>query len=125
VFLNARGNRLPELLATDLAATAIGRPLNIRAVTLPDDVLRTYAGVYQDRTHTPVTITLESGRLTYQKTGGPRWSMTPYARDKVFFDNTSTIGEFRRDAQGRITGFVMQTLRGQDRNELLREPVRE
>jgi hypothetical protein len=36
------------------------------------------------------------------------------------FDNTSTIGEMRRDAQGRIVAFAMQTLRGQSKNVIMR-----
>lgn len=123
VFLNARGNRLPELVATDIAAAAIGRPLDIRATVLPDELLRSYAGAYRDRANVEVVIRLESGKLFYQKTGGPRWSLTPYAKDKLFFDNTSTIGEVRRDADGRVVGFAMQTLRGMAKNVLTRADV--
>ena len=111
VFRNSRGKRLPQLIATDIAAAMIGRPLNMKAVTLPVDVIASYAGTYKDRENTEVVISLENEKLFYQKTGGPRWSLTPYGREKLFFDNTSTIGEMRRDARGRITAFTMQTLR--------------
>jgi CubicO group peptidase (beta-lactamase class C family) len=120
VFLNSRGKRLPELIATDLAATAIGRPLVIRPIVLPDTLLRTYAGAYRNAANETITISLEHGRLVYQKTGGPKWALTPYASDRFVFDNTSTIGEMRRDAQGRITAFAMQTLRGQSKNVITR-----
>ena len=120
VFLNSRGKRLPELIATDIAATAIGRPLNLRAITLSGDVLQSYAGLYRDRNNVDVVISVENGKLSYQKKGGPRWSLTPYAKDKLFFDNTSTLGEVRRDSQQRIVGFAMQTLRGQSKNSLTR-----
>jgi CubicO group peptidase (beta-lactamase class C family) len=120
VFLNGRGNRLPELAATDLAAAAIGRPLNIRPISVQEDVLRSYAGRYKDRANVDVIITLEDGKLYYQKTGGPKWALTPYAPDKLFFDNTSTVAEIQRDAEGRIIGLAMQTLRGMDRNALTR-----
>ena len=116
VLLNSRGKRLPELIATDIAASAIGRPLNIKPVALSAELLQSYAGAYRDRSDTEVLITLENGQLFYQKRGGPKWRLTPYAKDKLFFDNTSTIGEMKRDADGRIVGFAMQTLRGMDRN---------
>ncbi len=122
VFLNSRGKRLPELIATDIAAAAIGRPLNIRPVSLPPEVLQSYAGSYRDSNNTEVVIKVENGKLTYQKQGGPKWSLTPYATDKLFFDNTSTIAEIRRDSHNRITGFAMQTLRGMDKNLLTRLP---
>ena len=120
VLLNSRGKRLPELIATDIAAAAIGRPLNIRPVLLAPDVLQSYGGVYRDKNNVDVVVKLENGKLSYQKQGGPKWSLTPYANDKLFFDNTSTIAEVKRDSHNTITGLAMQTLRGMDRNELTR-----
>ncbi|HUP88415.1 MAG TPA: serine hydrolase [Longimicrobiales bacterium] len=120
VFLNSRGKRLPELIATDIAAAVLGKPLNMAAITLSADELQSYAGTYKDRTDVDVVIAVENGKLTYQKTGGPKWRMTPYAKDKVSFDNTSTIGEIQRDASGRIVAFAMQTLRGQYKNVIRR-----
>ncbi|HUQ19333.1 MAG TPA: serine hydrolase [Gemmatimonadaceae bacterium] len=120
VFLNSRGKRLPELIATDLAATAIGRPLDITLIVLSNDVLQSYAGTYKDRNNVDVVISLDNGKLVYQKTGGPKWMLTPYAKDKFFFDNTSTVGEMQRDSQGRIVRFAMQTIRGQSKNVIMR-----
>src|SRR3712207_8794236 len=65
----------------------------VQTCALP--ILQSYAGTYRDRAGVDVAITLESGRLFYQKTGGPKWSMTPYATDKLFFDNTSRSEERR------------------------------
>jgi CubicO group peptidase (beta-lactamase class C family) len=120
VFLNSRGRRLPELIATDLAAAMIGRPLSMKPITLPADVLRSYAGTYRDAANVAVVISLDNGKLFYQKTGGPKWALTPYGRDRLFFDNTSTIGEMRRDGQGKIVDFAMQTLRGMSKNVITR-----
>jgi CubicO group peptidase (beta-lactamase class C family) len=120
VFLNSRGTRLPELIATDLAATAMGHPLALRPIVLSDTLLRTYTGSYRNAANDTITLSLEKGRLMYQKRGGPKWALTPYAKDRFQFDNTSTIGEMRRDAQGRITTFAMQTLRGQSKNVITR-----
>ena len=120
VFLNSRGKRLPELIATDLAAAAMGRPLAMQPVTLSPALLQSYAGTYRDASNALVTISLEQGRLFYQKAGGPKWALAPYAKDRLLFDNTSTIGEMRRDAQGRIVAFAMQTLRGQSKNVITR-----
>jgi CubicO group peptidase (beta-lactamase class C family) len=121
VFLNSRGKRLPELIATDLVATAMGRPLAMRPIALSEELLRSYAGTYRDASNTAITISLERGRLFYQKAGGPKWALAPYAKDRLVFDNTSTIGEMRRDVQGRIIAFAMQTLRGQSKNVVTRQ----
>jgi CubicO group peptidase (beta-lactamase class C family) len=120
VFLNSRGKRLPELIATDIAAVAIGRPLIIKAIALPQEVVQSYAGLYRNRNNQEIRIALENGQLFYEKTGGPKWKLSPYAKDKLFFDNTSTIGEMKRDARGEIIAFAMQTLRGMDKNVITR-----
>jgi CubicO group peptidase (beta-lactamase class C family) len=122
VFMNSRGRRLPELVATDLAAIALGRPLNIKAVTVAHDMLQLYAGKYRNQRNEDINVTVENGKLYYQKVGGPKWGLTPYAPDKFVFDNTSTIGEFRRDRKGVIVELAMETLRGQSKNVVVRVP---
>jgi hypothetical protein len=92
----------------------------MQPVTLSPALLQSYAGTYRDASNALVTISLEQGRLFYQKAGGPKWALAPYAKDRLLFDNTSTIGEMRRDAQGRIVAFAMQTLRGQSKNVITR-----
>jgi hypothetical protein len=83
-------------------------------------VVQSYAGLYRNRNNEEIRITLENGELFYQKTGGPKWKVSPYAKDNLFFDNTSTIGEMKRDARGEIIAFAMQTLRGMDKNVITR-----
>jgi CubicO group peptidase (beta-lactamase class C family) len=121
VFFNFR-ERLPEILAADLAATAIGRPLNIKTVTLPDELLQAYTGTYKNTQNIDSIIGMENGTLFYQKAGGPKWKLIPYAKDKLFFDNTSTIGEIRRDKDRAIIAFAMQTTRGTSKNVVTRTP---
>lgn len=65
-FMNSRGKRLPGLVATDLLAVALGKPLNLAPVTLPTDLLRSYTGVYRDAEAGDVFIRLENGELFYQ-----------------------------------------------------------
>ncbi len=121
VFLNSRGKRLPELIATDLAAMVMGRPLQMHSIALTDDVAQSVAGTYRDRFNSEIAISVENGKMFYQKRGGPKWALTPYGRDKFMFDNTSTIGEVERNRSGTVTGFAMQTLRGQSKNYIRRE----
>lgn len=123
VLLNSRGKRLPELIATDLAAAAIGRPLAMNPIPLADDVARSVAGVYRNKSNAEVTISVENGKLFYQRRGGPRFGLTPYATDKFMFDNTSTIGEAQRDRSGAVTGFAMQTIRGQSKSYIRRDAM--
>jgi hypothetical protein len=118
VLLNQRGRRLPELVATDIAAMSLGRPLNMKPVVLPAEQLQEYTGVYRDTAD--VFISLDNGKLFYQRTVNPKLPFTPYAKDKFFFENTSIIGEINRDSRGRIVSLSTQMMRATSKNVLTR-----
>jgi CubicO group peptidase (beta-lactamase class C family) len=112
VFYNFRTpNRLPEFLAGDLAALLIGKPFNIREITLDENLLQSYAGVYEEEGIERL-ITVENGKLFYQRVGANKMLMRPYAKDKFFFDNAAIIAEFKRDANDKITGLFLANKRG-------------
>lgn len=111
VLYNFRDARLPEFLAGDLAALAIGKPFNIREVALDENLLKTYAGVYEEE-GVERRLTVENGRLFYQRVGANRMSMRPYAKDKFFFENTAVVAEFKRDAGGKLIGLELSNKRG-------------
>jgi CubicO group peptidase (beta-lactamase class C family) len=104
-------DRLPEFLAGDLAALAISRPYEIREITLDENSLRPYAGVYVEG-GVERLLTVESGKLYYQRVGANRTLMRPYAKDKFFFDNSAVVGEFKRDAGGSIVALSLSNKRG-------------
>ena len=103
--------RLPEFLAGDLAALTINKPYNIREIALDENSLKTYVGVYEEEGIERL-ITVESGKLYYQRVGANKISMKPYARDKFFFENTSVIGEFKRDANDKVIALEVSNKRG-------------
>jgi CubicO group peptidase (beta-lactamase class C family) len=111
VLYNFRDGRLPEFLAGDLAALAIGRPFNISEISLDEKLLTAYVGVYEEE-GVERLITVESGKLFYRRVGANRLSMKPYARDKFFFENTAVVGEFKRDASDKIIGLELTNKRG-------------
>jgi CubicO group peptidase (beta-lactamase class C family) len=120
VLYNFRApDRLPEFLAGDLAALAIGRPYDIREITLDENSLRPYAGVYEGDGGERL-LTVENGKLNYQRVGAGRMLMKPYAKDKFFFDNTAVVGEFKRDAGGNIVGLSLSNKRGVSSSTLRR-----
>ena len=104
-------NRLPEFLAGDLAALAIGKPFNIKEIALDENLLKSYVGVYEEDGIERL-ITVENGKLFYQRVGANKMQMKPYAKDKFFFDNASIIAEFKRDANGKIISLDLVSKRG-------------
>jgi CubicO group peptidase (beta-lactamase class C family) len=120
VFYNFRvPNRLPEFLAGDLAALAIKKPFNIKEITLDENLLKSYVGVYEEE-GVERLITVENGKLYYQRVGANKIIMKPYAKDKFFLDSTAIIAEFKRDASEKITGLFLANKRGVSANLLRR-----
>ena len=111
VFYNFRAARLPEFLAGDLAALAIGKPFDIREIALNENLLKTYVGVYEEE-GVERHITVENGKLFYQRVGANKMQMKPYAKDKFFFENASVLAEFKRDADEKIVRLNLANKRG-------------
>ncbi|RPD42881.1 serine hydrolase domain-containing protein [Chitinophaga barathri] len=110
VFENFRG-KLPELVATDLAAAALDRPLRYPQFRPDSLTLQSYTGLYTDSSGAGRYISLRNGKLWYQRewTGG--FGVTPYAKDSVVFDNTGSVGQFVRDRNGKIAGLEIRSVR--------------
>lgn len=111
VFYNFRSPRLPEFLAGDLAALTIDKPFNIREIALDEVLLKTYVGVYEDE-GVERLLTVDNGKLYYQRIGANKMTMKPYAKDKFFLENTAVIGEFKRDVNNNIVSLEMSNKRG-------------
>jgi len=112
VFYNFRTpTKLPEFLAGDLAALTIGKPFNIKEVTLDENLLQSYTGVYEEEGIERL-ITVENGKLFYQRVGANKMQMKPYAKDKFFFETAAIIAEFKRDANDKITNLALSHKRG-------------
>jgi D-alanyl-D-alanine carboxypeptidase len=98
----------PASLAIEMAALAIGRPLAERkTVPLPPAALDRYVGVYQLDAATARAVTREGDRLYSQRTGSPKLEILPAGGDEFFYRETLDRLRFQRDAQGRITGMVL------------------
>jgi CubicO group peptidase (beta-lactamase class C family) len=120
VFYNFRTPvRLPEFLAGDLAALVIGKPFNIKEITLDENLLKAYVGVYEEEGIERL-ITVENGKLFYQRVGANKLLMKPYAKDKFFFENAAVTAEFKRDENSRITSLYLSNKRGISSSELKR-----
>jgi CubicO group peptidase (beta-lactamase class C family) len=120
VLYNFRAaNRLPEFLAGDLAALAIDKPFNIREVTLDEGLLKTYVGVYEEE-GVERLVTVEGGKLYYQRVGANKLIMRPYAKDKFFFDNVAVVAEFKRDVSNNIVSLSLTSKRGVSSSNLRR-----
>ena len=118
VLSNSRGTVSQDPVAKALAAIVFGEkpaPPPLRAVTLPESALASYAGQYQfgsDFSNEKVTLTAEPGFLRMQM-GDRNRPLVPLSDtdflERYFFAPVTIT----KDAQGKVTGF---TIRFGDRN---------
>jgi len=102
VFSNCNCNS-PGDIATKMAAMAIGKPFSWKPITLPEDVMRSYEAVYGPDKKNQRIITFEDGQLFSMRTGGSKFKISPFEKDKFFFEGGGvTTLHFIRDANNTI-----------------------
>jgi CubicO group peptidase (beta-lactamase class C family) len=105
VFSNSTA-KSPDVVATKLAAVAIGKPYTHTETPVPAGIIDQYPGVYEDESGTERLILKEGTELFSQRSGGPKLKIKQFAQDKFFFDDYFTILTFSRDASGNITSIA-------------------
>jgi CubicO group peptidase (beta-lactamase class C family) len=101
VFSN-NGGKSPEFVSMKMAAIAIGKPLSFTEIPLTGDALGEYTGVYEDENGTQRMITREGDKLYSQRSGGSKYQIKSYEKDKFFFDDSFTTLTFNRNEAGNI-----------------------
>jgi CubicO group peptidase (beta-lactamase class C family) len=108
VFSNNTGAAVnPSLIASKLAAAAIGDPYpEFTEITLDESVLRRYAGVYQIDENTQRVVTVENGALYTQRTGGGRNRAYPGSETHFFYRHSLSHFEFEIE-DGEVKAMLM------------------
>ena len=102
------GRTHPEMVATKIAALAIGKPFpDHKPVAVAPAVLQKYVGVYTIDKDNTRTIRLEDGKLTMQRTGRERFPLTAYKTNGFYFPDSLATLEFVSNAQGEVTSLQM------------------
>lgn len=101
VFSNCECNPPTETTAK-LAALAIGKPYFYKEIKIDPAMLKEYTGVFENEEAEQRFITLADGQLFSQRSGGTRYKITAYEKDKFFFESLTTNIEFMRNAAGTI-----------------------
>lgn len=105
LFSNNNG-KAPEFSALRLAALAIGKPVPATEITLSEEALKEYEGIYANEKGTEITVVMEEGRLFGVRPGGSRRKMMPVEKDRFIFENSLMYATFMRDASGKIISVV-------------------
>jgi len=98
----------PGYVAKKIAALVVGDPFPEPVpITLDAKVLERYVGVYRIDERSTRTVTVESGRLYTQRSGGPRTEVRPSSETEFSYDKSLTRLRFVVDASGRATAMLM------------------
>jgi D-alanyl-D-alanine carboxypeptidase len=104
-----RGLPQPEMIASRLAATAIGKPIpEFKAISIDEKTLDQYVGVYRIDEKNRRIVVREGNKLVMTRTDGPRTEMQAYSQNGFFKDQSSLLRvEFNRNAKGEVSDVVV------------------
>ncbi|WP_397446555.1 serine hydrolase [Polaribacter sp. R77954] len=109
VFSNCNCNP-PGNIATKMAAMAVGKPFDWKPITLSDDLLKEYEAVYESDKEEQRIITFKDGQLSSLRTGGSKYKIYPFEKDKFFFDGGGvTTLHFDRNSDREIVSVTSKS----------------
>lgn len=110
VLTNADGGlAAPEMVASRLAAAAIGKPIpDFKAITLDSKALDRYVGVYKIDDKNRRNFVREGDKLIMSRTNGPSTPLHAYAENRFFQNSRSLLRvEFVQNAKGEVDDVVV------------------
>lgn len=113
----------PADVADKMAAIAIGKPFEWEQVHLDEDFLKSYVAVYSSKSDGDRIITFDKGKLYSRRTGGSKFELLPYAKDKFFFDSDTVTLEFLRDAQNKINATILKSTQSDKQWQRTDKPI--
>ena len=96
----------PQLPAQKLAAAAAGKPFAWQELTMKNQELNQYTGVFESDDKDTRTIVTENDSLFYVLKTGRRFRLKPFEKDQFFADNQLTEYVFNTNEQGNIISFT-------------------
>ncbi len=91
------------------AAIAIGEPFDWEKISLDAPLMQSYQAVYEKTPDNQRIITFADGQLFSMRSGGARYAIFPFAKDKFFFEGDTLSLEFNRDARGEIVSVTSKS----------------
>lgn len=82
-------------------------PAERKEITLSEDVLKPYVGVYELKPGFDLTITIEDGHLYGQPTGQNKFELFAESETKFFLKAIAAQLEFIKDEDGNATGCIL------------------
>jgi len=92
----------PENAAFKMAAIISGKLPVVKEISLDTLTLKKYVGVFENEAGEQRIISYRSGKLYSIRTGGNEYELTPYDKNKFYFNDAMAFYEFARDKDGKV-----------------------
>jgi CubicO group peptidase (beta-lactamase class C family) len=105
IFVAAFSNcdcKSPDDITPKLAAIAMGKPYNFKALPLSEADAKKYEGIYISETGEERIIRWDKDHLTSQRSGGNKFAIKLYGKDQFFFEGTFSFIEFKYNSSGVV-----------------------
>lgn len=91
-----------------LAAIALGKPYNFKAIALTETEAKQYEGVYAAENAEERVIRWDKDHLTSQRGGGNKFTIQLYEKDKFFFEGSFSFIDFKRNSSGTVDALLFK-----------------
>jgi len=113
VLSNRTAEPFPFPVAQRIATYLLDKPWDPKRVAVPEPALRDCVGVYRGEGGPAWTVTVESGKLFTQPSGGAKTEALPLSATEFFYEGSLDRLRFERDDAGRVTALVRQGFGGE------------
>ena len=102
-FLHSDTSKIPLLpLTRIIGAMAIGKPYGFTETAIDSHALRSFTGVYEDPSGFLLNISLENGKLFFQRANGQKYPILYAGAEEFFFNKDYLRITFLKDSSGHI-----------------------
>ena len=101
IFSNCDCKSLGDV-APKIAALTIGKPYNQKEIAIDEATAKEYTGVYENEDGEQRIISSEGNKLISQRSGGNKFNIKLYEKDRFFFENSLSLIQFIRSAEGKV-----------------------
>ena len=108
VFSNCTCNRTSDV-ANEIAAIVIDKPFEFEKIAMDEATMASYQGVYERTAEDVRVFTFTDGKLYSLRTGGQKYEIHPFSKDRFFFDDSIATLEFNRDETGQISSVTLKS----------------
>ncbi|HPI96722.1 MAG TPA: serine hydrolase, partial [Gammaproteobacteria bacterium] len=106
VFSNCICNS-PNQISMKMAAHSIGKPFNWTPIDISSEEKQEYVAVYESKNGQQRVISLKDGQLYSLRSGGSKFEIYPYDKDKFFFKDGMSTLHFIRDEEKQISSVLL------------------